>query len=119
MLQAIGFKQGDVVADIGCGSGYYHLQDRGLVGEAGLVYAIDTNEKHIAYVSGLIDKFGIRNVRVPKPSRGITQLPEGSKVDIFFMCSLYHVLYASMEERELRRLGRRDPQPSQDRTASW
>lgn len=41
VLQAFGLKAGDIVADIGCGSGYFSLPAARLVGDSGLVLAMD------------------------------------------------------------------------------
>jgi len=42
VLEKIGLKEGDVVADLGCGGkGYFSLQAAKLVGNRGMVYAVD------------------------------------------------------------------------------
>jgi ubiquinone/menaquinone biosynthesis C-methylase UbiE len=40
-------KRGQVVADLGCGSGYYALALAGCVGPEGRVYAVDLNKRAI------------------------------------------------------------------------
>ena len=62
IIEAIGFKSGDVVADVGCGPGYYTFKLARLVGDGGRVYAIDNNERHLIYLR-LAEKLRIRNVR--------------------------------------------------------
>jgi len=100
MIQALGLKRGDVVADVGCGPGYFTFKMADIVGDTGLVFAADNNDRHLEYVSGVIRKYGIRNVRVIQPTIGDVNLPSGAKIDVAYMCSLYHFLYAAASESE-------------------
>jgi len=100
VIQTLGLKPGDVVADIGCGPGNYSFKFADLVGETGQVFAVDNNVRHLDYVAGLTRKYGIRNVRVVRPMIGELNLPRTAKIDMAFMCSLYHILYAAMSESE-------------------
>ena len=100
MIQALGLKRGDVVADIGCGPGYFTFKMADIVGDTGLVFAADNNDRHLEYISGVIRKYGIRNVRVIHPTIGDVNLPSDAKIDVAYMCSLYHFLYAAASERE-------------------
>jgi predicted methyltransferase len=100
IIEAIGLKPGAVVADVGCGPGYYTFKFAEIVGGAGQVYAIDNNERHLRYLSGLTKEFGIRNVHVVKPLAGDVNLPGDVQLDHAFLCSMYHVLYAAASEGE-------------------
>jgi ubiquinone/menaquinone biosynthesis C-methylase UbiE len=55
-------KDGQVVADLGCGSGYYTLALAELVGPTGIVYAVDLDEKAIRAVANKAKKGGCKNV---------------------------------------------------------
>ena len=55
-------KDGQVVADLGCGSGYYTLALAELVGSAGKVYAIDLDKKAIRALAKKAEKGGYRNI---------------------------------------------------------
>jgi ubiquinone/menaquinone biosynthesis C-methylase UbiE len=55
-------KKGQVVADIGCGSGYYTLALAECVGQEGRVYAVDLNEKNIRTLEKKADMFGYHNI---------------------------------------------------------
>ena len=52
-LKAIGIKKGQKVLDFGCGSGNYTIPMARIVGEEGLVYALDQDKETL---DGLIRK---------------------------------------------------------------
>jgi predicted methyltransferase len=91
VMAVLPLREGDVVADIGSGPGYYTFRFADIVGAAGMVYAIDTNARHTEYVAGLAREFGLANVRtiVPPPSGPTVE----RKADMVFVCSLYHIIY--------------------------
>lgn len=45
LLRSAGLKQGDTLADIGCGPGYFAVPAAAIVGPGGTVYAIDTQKE--------------------------------------------------------------------------
>jgi ubiquinone/menaquinone biosynthesis C-methylase UbiE len=98
MVAALGLKPGQVVADIGCGPGYFSFKFARLVGPQGRVYAIDTNELHTEYVSGLCKKLGVENIQTVKGD--FHDIKVDAEVDCAFLCSLYHVIYATSSESE-------------------
>ena len=98
MIAAIDLKPGEKVADIGSGPGYFSFQFARLVGAAGKVYAIDNNDDHLAYLKATIDRLKVPNVIPTMPSLRDLGVPE--KVDVVYMCSLYHNLYAILSDEE-------------------
>jgi ubiquinone/menaquinone biosynthesis C-methylase UbiE len=99
-LVRFGIAQGDVIADVGAGPGYFSFKFADIVGETGKVYAIETNPLHLNYLNQFILRYGRKNVdAVACHTEGIG-LPRGVKVNTVFMCSLYHVLYAALTEDE-------------------
>jgi ubiquinone/menaquinone biosynthesis C-methylase UbiE len=92
ILDVLGLKKGDVVADIGSGPGYYTFKFAAMVGDRGRIYAVDTNQQHIEYVATLADRLGVNNVETVMPQPAGTHLPR--KADMAFLCSLYHNIYA-------------------------
>lgn len=95
------FKQGDKIADIGSGSGFYSYRFSKIVGDEGRVYALDIKKGHIAFLKDFIKKEGITNI-VPIKNEPET-LPIPEKVDYAYMCSLYHIIYgvSSQQERDI------------------
>jgi ubiquinone/menaquinone biosynthesis C-methylase UbiE len=100
MIAAVGLKKGDTVADIGSGPGYFTFKFADLVGDKGKVYAVETSDEHIKYLSGLLKKFGLKNIETATSSVGGIALPKGVQVDYAFMCSLYHIIYCTFTEGE-------------------
>jgi predicted methyltransferase len=97
IVQTIKLKKGASIADVGSGPGYYSFKFAGIVGDQGKVYAIDTNEKHLEYVSELAKKYKIANMEVVKSRLNDVSLPPKS-VDVVFLCSLYDMVYTTSME---------------------
>jgi len=100
IMEVLNIKKGDVIADIGCGPGYYTFKFSDLVGPSGYVYAVDINPQHIEHVNKLAKQLGVNNVETVLPkSEG---LEIAKKADLAYLCSLYHNIYAldTDEERD-------------------
>ncbi len=100
-LEALKMKKGAVIADIGSGPGYFTYRFSHMVGQQGRVFAIDTVQKHLEYVDHFREKFGMQNITTIHTD-GKTIGLAGKKVDMVFLCSLYHNIYgmATLEARE-------------------
>ena len=89
LLQELKIKPGEVVADIGAGSGYYTRRLAKLVGEKGTVYAVDIQQEMLDLLTNKMVELKIKNV---KPILGTTidpKLPKAS-VDMALMVDVYH-----------------------------
>jgi len=104
ILEALKIKPGETIADIGAGPGYWTFKFANLVGPNGLVYALDTNDMHYEYQAGIIKDLDIKNVKWVRTPGENLGLPEGTKLDMAFMNSLYHVLYCGWDESMRRSL---------------
>lgn len=98
MIEAIGLKPGTRVADIGSGPGYFTIKFARLVGEQGKVFAIDTVKEHLDYVSASAAKNGLKNIQPVQTSDHSIGMGE-EKVDVAWMCSLYHIVYVTFNEK--------------------
>lgn len=82
---------GDIVADIGAGSGYFTIPFASIVGDKGLVFAEDIQIEMINYISRKVENLKLKNVRVifGKPD-------DPSLLDNFFnlvfLANTYHEL---------------------------
>lgn len=98
-MELIDLKPGQTVADLGAGPGYYTFRFAKKVGPSGKVYAIDTVQDHLKYVDKTAKKIGIQNVEIIHTDGRTLGLAD-KKVDVVFLCSLYHNIYAMSTEPE-------------------
>ncbi|MBI4050538.1 MAG: class I SAM-dependent methyltransferase [Candidatus Doudnabacteria bacterium] len=92
LLKAVPLESGKVVADFGCGNGYYAVAAATLVGNKGQVYALDIMEDALAQTATLGKLVGVRNISalqcdLEKP--GSCPLP-GTSCDLVILASILH-----------------------------
>lgn len=61
-LLLLGLREGDVMADIGCGIGYFTFPAADIVGNSGKVYAVDVSDEMLKDVDKTIEEKNISNV---------------------------------------------------------
>lgn len=98
ILENAGIRPGDVVADIGCGSGFFSHRFSRLVGEQGKVYAVEIKDEHLERLRAFVGENDIRNINILKGEEDRIELPE--PVDKMFLCSLYHVMYGVIADSD-------------------
>jgi ubiquinone/menaquinone biosynthesis C-methylase UbiE len=88
-LKDIGIEKGHIVFDCCCGSGTYTIPVAELVGEEGLVYAMDINSSKLRDLEQKINERKLKNIRIIERDveRNIF-LPENS-VDIVFLFDIF------------------------------
>jgi len=96
VMTALKLKEGQFVADIGAGSGYFTLRLAQAVGEKGVVFAVDVDEGMLSYLRQRLARENIKNVQVMQVPAHDPLLIDGS-ADLVFLCNVYHHL----EEREV------------------
>ncbi len=89
VLKALALREGEVVADIGAGSGYFALRFARAVGDAGRVYAVDVSPDMIRHLNRRLRDTGIRNV-VPVLSDPDDPLLPDASVDRFVIVDTWH-----------------------------
>lgn len=99
-LEKISLKKGARLADVGCGPGYYSFRFANLVGEEGKVYAVETNPLHLEYLRDYVSRYHVSNVEIVEGSFEGIGLPADTKVDVVYICSLYHNVYAAFTDDE-------------------
>lgn len=90
-VDSLKLQAGDVVADIGTGSGYFVPYLSRSVGSSGRVYAIDIQPEMLAFVQRKIAELEISNVTPVLSQEADTRLPPES-VDLALMVDVYHEL---------------------------
>jgi len=96
VIHALKLKEGQVVADIGAGSGYFTVRLARAVGQKGQVFAVDIDEGMLGYLRQRLAQEKIANVQVMQVPPHDPLLIDGS-LDLAFICNTYHHL----EDREV------------------
>ena len=96
ILSVLNIKEGERVIDIGSGPGYYSYFFSQMVGPSGQVYAVDIKKSHIDYMDKITEQLNIKNIS--RVQAATDNIKVEDKVDVAFMCSLYHIVYGYMAE---------------------
>ena len=89
LITALHFKSGEVVADIGAGTGYFTRRIARLVGPTGSVYAVDIQPEMLRLLTNSMTGQGIKNVI---PALGTVTNPKlpTNQIDTILMVDVYH-----------------------------
>jgi ubiquinone/menaquinone biosynthesis C-methylase UbiE len=90
ILKEVGIKPGYHILDYGCGSGSYIIDIARLVGESGIIYALDAHPLAIQMVQNLASKMKLMNVKTIH-SDCKTGLPDKS-LDVVLLYDTFHDL---------------------------
>lgn len=88
ILKILALQQGEKIADIGAGGGYFSLKFAEAVGKQGAVYAVDTDSGKIEFIRKSVAEKGLGNVQVVLAGKESVTLPE--KIDWIFLRNVYH-----------------------------
>ena len=91
VMRALGLKAGEVIADIGAGSGYFTFRLTHHVGDRGKVYAVDVSPDMIRHINRRIRELKATNVVSILADPDDPLLPEGSVDRFFFSDSWHHI----------------------------
>lgn len=89
VLEALAIRDGEVIADIGAGSGYFTFRFAHHVGPTGRVYAVDIDRDMIAHVTRRAGELGASNVTLVVARPDDPRLPAAS-IDRIFFCDVWH-----------------------------
>lgn len=89
MIDALKFREGEVVADIGCGSGYISRRIAKKVGATGVVYGVDIQQEMLDLLAKRMAMFRITNVKPIMGEVTDPKLPPES-CDTMIMVDVYH-----------------------------
>jgi ubiquinone/menaquinone biosynthesis C-methylase UbiE len=89
VIARLQLKPGDVVADLGAGTGVFSLPIAGKVGPTGKVYAVDIDQALINHIGRKVEQQKIANVRPILGKPADPALP-AADVDIAFMHDVLH-----------------------------
>jgi ubiquinone/menaquinone biosynthesis C-methylase UbiE len=105
VIEALAINPGEIVADIGSGSGYFTLRMARHVGEKGHVYGVDVNADMIRHLNERIRDAGVLNVSTILARPDDPLLPQ--PVDRFIIVDVWHHVddqpkYLEMMKKHLR-----------------
>ena len=90
-IEALDIKTGQVVADVGAGSGYYTVRLAGRVGTSGKVFATDIQPQMLALVRERVLRDRLTQVEVVQATPTDSGLP-ANQLDLILMVDVYHEL---------------------------
>ena len=89
LIAALDLKPGQVVADLGAGTGYFTRRMARQVGETGVVYGVDIQPEMLELLE---ENMGVRGLKNVRPLLGIDTDPRlpSSSLDLALMVDVYH-----------------------------
>jgi len=88
VMEALGVKEGEVIADVGAGSGYFTVRLAHHVGKTGRVYAVDVSPDMIRHLHARVRDMGLLNVSPILAPADDPLLPQ--PVDRFMIVDVWH-----------------------------
>ena len=89
LLKALDIKPGQVVADIGAGSGYHTFRMAPLVGDTGKILAVDIQQEMLDLIGAKAKKEKVKNVEMILGTETDPKLPKAG-VDLIILVDVYH-----------------------------
>lgn len=89
MVEALGLKPGEVVADIGAGTGYITWRMAKKVGPHGKVYAVEIQQEMLDLLSSNMKERGVTNIVQALGTEMDPKLPPNA-LDLIIMVDVYH-----------------------------
>lgn len=89
VIRTMGLKPGDIVADIGCGTGYFSRRMAKAVAPNGKVYANDIQPEFLEMVKANCAKEGVTNVETVLGAEDDPKLPKAA-IDWILLTDVYH-----------------------------
>lgn len=88
-VSALGLEEGDRVADLGAGGGYFVDPLAAAVGPTGRVYAVEVSARALERLAEKVRTEGLTNVEVVEGGADDPRLPDAA-IDLVFLCDVYH-----------------------------
>ena len=89
VMDALGVHAGSVVADVGCGRGYFTFRLAARVGARGKVYAVDLREDDLAAIRRQANDGHLEQIETVQGAENDPRLPAGS-LDAVLVMNAYH-----------------------------
>ena len=89
VLDAMGLKPGQTVADIGAGTGFYSRLFAADIGKDGWVYSVEIAPRFLEHINKQAEKDKVHNLTSVLGTGRSVRLPPNT-VDVAFICDTYH-----------------------------
>jgi ubiquinone/menaquinone biosynthesis C-methylase UbiE len=100
VLREAGIREGQIVLDFGCGSGYYTIPAARIVGDEGRVYALDQYGSYLREVRQRAERERLENIQRIETS-GELEIPlKDESVDVVLLYDVLHSYYFTAVERK-------------------
>jgi ubiquinone/menaquinone biosynthesis C-methylase UbiE len=103
-LEDVGLRSGQKVLDFGCGSGNYTIPAAMIVGESGLVYALDKDRTTLGELIRKAESMGLKNIVRLDASKEPGIALGNESVDVVLLCDVLHYYYFPQAEDRSRLL---------------
>jgi len=114
VLRGFGVHQGQTVLDFGCGEGTYTIPAAKIVGNRGMVYALDQAENRLDTLQAKAKSAGLENIRIMLSAAPASVELADESVDFVLLYDVLHSWYHPQSQqrrqilRELHRVLRLD-----------
>lgn len=105
VVQELHLKPGDVVADVGCGRGYFLFPFAEAVGDEGKVLGVDIDQRALDAAGKRAEEQGVKNIEMVHSEPTDTKLKPGS-VDVAFICMVLHHVPKEQQQPLLQSVAR-------------
>jgi ubiquinone/menaquinone biosynthesis C-methylase UbiE len=89
LLEALGIRPGEVIADVGAGSGYLTFPLAKRTGPQGKVYAVDIQPEMLAIIRKKMQERQVTNIELVQGEEADPKLP-AEAVDVILLVDVYH-----------------------------
>lgn len=89
VLSLLNIAPGEIIADIGAGTGYFALPMAGRTGNQGRVIAVDAQSEMLDWIRRKMESSAFSNIQMVHAEAQATTLP-GATCDLVFMANVWH-----------------------------
>jgi predicted methyltransferase len=89
IVESLNLSPGDVVADVGAGTGFFSILISEAVGSHGRTYAVEISPGFLEHLRAQKDERSLANLEVVEATARSVALPTAS-TDLAFICDVYH-----------------------------
>lgn len=98
-LRKIGIMPGDKVLDFGARVGHYSIPAANIVGDKGVIYALDKEHNSLSELALKASRMGLKNIKIIKNSGEMTLDLENAFIDVVLLYDVLH--YFKSYERKI------------------